>query len=113
MFGLTKQEKNGNMILNLCFSTSHLLALQRCKNIYYMIILDVLFLYSVMQLFDSSLKHITSLFLHVNELVNIQMTPQKTGTWKEYNMNICTVFLHAHDWIFLIEGGFRVVRSSV
>lgn len=81
---LTEQEKNGNMIrfLSAFFKHHNCPLLKHCKNIYYSTILDVLFLYSVTQLLISALKmsrparppaHV----LHMNELVNIQMTPQK------------------------------------
>lgn len=68
--------------VSLCFSTSQLPTLKRCKNIYYMTRLDVLFCTVWCNSFISPWNiqiHSSAcmLFPHTNELVNIQMTPQK------------------------------------
>lgn len=104
--------------VSLCFSTSRQLTLEHCKNIYFMTRLhDLLFVQcDVILLFLLNIQiHVFSsvhFFLHMNELVNVQVTPQKkkekkkrTGTLTEENINICTDFLscHAHDWMFLFK----------
>lgn len=77
------REKWQHDSVSLCFFWHHNCPLlKHCKNIYYSTILDVLFLYSVTQLLSSALKmsrpaRPPAHFLHMNELVNIQMTPQK------------------------------------
>lgn len=59
---------------------------KRCKNIYYMTKLDVFVqrdaTFTLSNTFRSTPAPLAH-EIHFNDLVNIQMTPQKTGTWKE------------------------------
>lgn len=104
------RERNGNMILYLsAFPHHNCSPLKRCKNIYYVTKLDVLFCTvwcdSLILALDIQIQiHLSpcSLFLHRNELVNIQMTPQKNWHLERIEYKHLYSFLHAHDWIFLL-----------
>lgn len=121
---LTEQEKNGNMIrfLSAFFFSQHhnCPLLKHCKNIYYSTKLDVLFLYSVMQLFNSALKmsrpaRPPARFLHMNELVNIQMTPQKNWHLERIDYKHLYNFMLTTEYFSLgcVGGGFTDAGNLV